>query len=161
MLLIRAFMLLLSLVSTLIYGQQQMPSDIDLKSAYCLTVVQHRINMAQPFEGQLDPSSKTGSELIRTQATSRDDVQRLRTYLLSKSQFLDVTALLGAKQRAEADVVTSNADGHTCVVSCTGQNDPGPEALTPKVTSCIDRCVMGSGAAARMRSCVKVDWLPY
>jgi hypothetical protein len=80
-----------------------LPTDTDLKTAYCLKITQSQydyLNARIGGEPQNSPAYPGVQKMLRE---AYADVNRLRSYLLPRMQSLEPTGLIAAARRAEAD----------------------------------------------------------
>ena len=130
---------------------QQPPSDIDLRAAYCIPIVNQQVAVYQnalsspgrPLPPQLEQTIK------KMAADAQDRADQLKRYLQPRMADLDATALLAAAEQGKKDLQRGEQDVIQCMTSC--QNDANPAACT---SSC------STDTLARVRRCTKLDWLP-
>jgi hypothetical protein len=140
-------------------AQQILPSDADLKSAYCIAVIKKQIVFMNEILGGEPPSSPAYEYARKMLRQRNNDLNRLQSYLLPKLSSLDATGLIAASRRAETDVEESGITAK----QCTGRCDTTLESGRPgeKWSACIDTCLAENGAATRVNSCKAVNWLPF
>jgi hypothetical protein len=119
------------------------PTDAELKSAYCITILKGEVGSIRHFKDGIEAdTSPTG--LKNNQIAQRlidkmgDDLSRLQAYLLPKLQSIDPTALVTAEGRAQVDWSAASKNYQT---------DEHPE--------------LKSEAQRRVESCDTVNWLPF
>jgi hypothetical protein len=147
------------LVVTLAHGQTRMtPSDVDLKSAYCLRVKQ----LQQSFVNSTASAATSQTpehQLLRKWANDHNsDVNRLQSYLQPKLSSLNSAALLAATRRADADMKENANTANVCSPKCAQFVQSG--TLTTKWSSCMASCDAEYPARARVGACKVVNWLP-
>lgn len=132
------------------------PSDIELKAAYCVDTVTEAAKAWDIPISQSDP--RLTSESLNFLRTERDkalaNLNRLRSYLLPKSKYLDTDALLFAINRSKVD----RASLDQCIEkkSCKGG------FANEKTLKCYDDCNKETGGTIdRLRMCHNIDWLPF
>ena len=135
---------ILLLFSFSVNAQPLPPSDLELRSAYCLSA--NKI-WVKTFES----SDKSGALDSRT-GHLRDNIQRLEAYLRDKASNRNSNGLASAKRRAEIDSETAMGEISPCLRRCESSREAG---------QCVASCSRESGVKARLESCEKVDWLPY
>ncbi|MPW24110.1 hypothetical protein GCT13_47660 [Paraburkholderia sp. CNPSo 3157] len=131
---------------------QQPPSDVDLRAAYCIPIVnqqvavyQHALSSpGQPLPPQLEETIKNMA------ADAQDRADRLKRYLLPRMADLDATALLAASEQGKQDLQRGKQDVIQCMTFC--QHDANPAA-------CMSSC--STDTLTRVRRCTKLDWLPF
>jgi hypothetical protein len=145
-------------------AQESLPTDIELRAAYCIPIVKWQLGISQQTEviaRGLERDATTPSEhkkLSKVYANTRKStaaveltLHRLQSYLLPRIQLRDPVALAAAQGRGEADLrELQNATEH-CTTQCAG-----PE----HETECFESCV-GKPLVARMRACLSASWLPF
>jgi hypothetical protein len=132
-----------------------MPTDADLRTAYCIPVVRavadisHHLISRLPRNASYDPTRqalRSGDELYR----------RLQSYLQPRSPYLEPTALTAASSRGVADanamkeLVASRANCPTTIA-----RGPAALALCLKAVSAETREAM-----LRVQGCQAPTWLP-
>jgi gamma-glutamyl:cysteine ligase YbdK (ATP-grasp superfamily) len=136
-----------------------MPSDVDLKSAYCLKVKQLQQDFINSTAAAATSESE-GHQMLRKMARDHNsDVNRLQSYLLPKISSLDVTALIAATNRAEADMKEVAETSNVCSPKCSQFIENG--TLTNKWRACMDSCDAEYPAKGRVYACRSVNWLPF
>ena len=136
------FMLLFS--PAIATAQGQLPSDVDLKAAYCIPVARFASqttvteNMPESFKNSLRDTKNMGDVNLR----------RLNLYLLPRLSQLDVMPLIGASNSAEEDLARSEADFMKC----------GSMSTDKDVLLCI---AVETEAVKRVRSCNVLSFLPF
>lgn len=131
-------------MSHCVLAQAPTPSDLELRSAYCLSVNKSFVESFERF-------GNSGGLHDRT-TVLRSNVDRLQTYLDDKASRRTLVALANAKRRADADLAASSAEISSCLRRCENASQPG---------QCVATCKRESGVQARLEACEKVDWLPY
>lgn len=147
------------LVGSVAHAQRQPPSDIDLKSTYCIAVLNGRISSEEVV------ASLPGSDWITEGARAaqqryRSEVQRLRAYVLPKTQYLDADALIVAAERGRADWLAYMRTESACLTRCE-MKPPVTKDSIEKLGSCLSACRAEEPAFARAASCSPVNWLPF
>jgi len=120
---------------------QEPLSEADLRSAYCVPVLQWEIAQVQRG-GDREVLEKLSSALTRVQA-----------YLRPRMSQLDPTALAQAQNRARDDVQGLQT-GLQCTVNCASKN-PTETAAAACTKSCMDTAIL-----ARMGACEVASWVP-
>jgi hypothetical protein len=136
-------------------AQTRTPSDIELKTAYCIKITEHLLRALTNLPPPLTAEEKT---LIDNQVRAvRDQLNRFEAYLAPKLSEKDSLALLGgAAKRAETDIATQSRSNlpQKCETECIAE---GRDYHTPCVAECLDR----DEVYKRVRSCSNVNWLPF
>jgi hypothetical protein len=163
------FSCLLMAVSVTTFGQSPLPTEVELRAAYCIPVLQNDItNLRKVLAnvdamlGRIDEAPPEARQhLTETLQESKRDtpkqiearesaLNRLQLFILPRMQYLDASALLGAAARANADLQDSAAEVRRCTSECAANKD----------SSCIKTC-MGSDLQARLNACRNPTWLPF
>jgi hypothetical protein len=133
-------------------AQREAPSSIEIRSAYCISVLTGRAREAQTLASVPAPSALQDS--FRTaQAGYEQDVRRLRSYLVPRMKYLDGEALLAAADRGQSDVNSFLRTQQACKTRCDTRPASGPAA------TCISACAAEDPAAERVKACSPVNWL--
>ena len=130
---------------------QQPPSDVDLRAAYCIPIVNQQVAVYQnalsspghPLPPQLEQTIKSMA------ADAQERADHLKRYLQPRMTDIDTTALLAAAEQGKQDLRRGQQDVIQCMTAC--QNDANPAACT---SSC------NTDTLTRVRRCTKLDWLP-
>lgn len=138
---------------------QVLPTDVDLKSAYCMRIKQRQSPMLnQILRGHAPghPAYDTSQRILREHES---DIHRLRSYLVPRMSSLDTTGLLAAANRADADMNERASSSSRCPDTCRQQAENGQP--TEKWSACLDACLVDDPSWVRVKSCEKVTWLPF
>jgi hypothetical protein len=129
---------------------QQVPSETDLKAAYCLPIIMKTTDMfAESLSKGMGASgSPDGVSLAQALAGYRENVKRLQSYLDSRSTLVDQAALNASAQQANADFQRAQADLASCAAVSGQLGDADP-------------CVQASQAVRRVTSCENLSFLPF
>lgn len=148
-----AFSLLLSCPAL----AQNPPTDVDLKTAYCIGVLEHRIATMEDFAKRNKEIEKYSEEMLRQ---PRSDLHRLRNYLLPRAPKLDLDGVVAAKNRGAIDRQASVRQTEFCLDRCPLAAKAGSPAVD-KWNQCLASCGSQEPAVAREDSCKNVNWLPF
>lgn len=140
-----------------VHAQQQMPTDVQLRAAYCIVVTQKRIEHLQKLPASSD--AKVQQLMNRDIDGAKNRLNRLQTQL----QALDSPLIAEAKKRAETDFPSYSPRTRKlapkCTAECrvsTSQGEAQFDALR-----CFDSCMVRDELIARVSSCYhQLDWLP-
>lgn len=132
-----------------------LPTEIDLKSAYCLGVFQTQENSNSAIRqifGALSPDKKRQAEdWIFAQETRK---KRLQRYLIPRIAHLEMAGIILATKSGAKDLEESGRHLSSCVESCNRQ--------TPYLNSCEADCIdTTNDVIQKIRSCNDISWLPY
>lgn len=136
-----------------------LPTDADLKTGYCITVIQRQASFLERAIGteplSLDSRDRRRGELQR----KTSDLKRLQSYLVPRIPSLEADPLLAARGSANADFdELSNAAGQ-CVEKC---KPFAPDANSgARWSNCVEPCVQDAPAQKRINSCDNINWLPF
>lgn len=135
------------------------PTDVELKAAYCIPVLQANIKMVAEFSEKLvgstnDVDRRVLGQLAESRTKLDDDLKRVRAYVLPKlagsngGEYL--TGFSAATQRGNADVEASKAAVTRCGAAC------------PQIDlQCVQACLARNPANLRVQVCHAIDWLPF
>jgi hypothetical protein len=150
-----------------VFGQAAMPTDIDLRSAYCLPIVTNAAAHSQDLANQYsvaapitEADARLNASLAKTARERQDDLSRLQAYLIPKLT-LDSTALALAMSRGQTDLGQIGVVGSACGKQCPGSEPPADRAELDRRLSCMDTCFGTYPEIKRVRSCFPVNWLPF
>lgn len=160
---------LLIAASPIALAEEQMPTDADLRSAYCISILQTVVGNVKQLEAQnkalVEASTTTpevrekvagqNANIAKARADLEVTLSRLRAYLLPRLFNLDPLGILQAQKPAEADWQRSNAPSE-CTTECTK-----PENVD-NIQACVDaKCPVERELRERMGSCRNPTWLPF
>jgi hypothetical protein len=139
-------------------AQNQQPTDVDLRTAYCIPVVKSQIVLLQqaltPLHAQGDfrfvLPQQAADEIQKSIANLESVLKRLQLYFALKLRSVDPLGLALAEKRGEADVQTLSETNGRCAV----QN--GVPQDSPHYNACMDQDLI-----ARMKACETPTWLPF
>jgi hypothetical protein len=131
-----------------------LPSEIDLRAAYCIPIVQHIISVFRSVGHELDPpeNKKLVDEVLDG---LRADLRRLQLYLLPRLTHLTPLGVVVARRRAQEDLAQLDDYGKTCSAKC--------DHLRYKSSwsSCNTKCQAANPLNPRLQTCSDLGWLPY
>ena len=133
---------------------RELPSEVDLRAAYCLPIVQDDIRSFTSFvreEQNPDVKAFYDKELI---PMLTEQLRRLRLYLMPRLRYLDRVGITMAIQSAKADLAKRAADWETCKTKC----EQRPNAV---YASCLGECKTDPAFLTRLRTCADLHWLPF
>lgn len=143
----------------------RLPTDVELKAAYCLKVIQL---FTIPFVEQARSDMMSGASLDQLDASARAKIDtieneirrskarkaRLQVYLLSRMDDLDPVPIIAAMKRGELDAADFRESLAKCFAECPS---PAPTDSTWGAASkCGNRCVERDELAQRVASCGKL-----
>ena len=146
---------------------QQLPSDIELRAAYCTRILKMDAELyrggavaygkaiqevenspPQPGDAKLKENLREGlNGAQRDIQNAQSELDRVNSYLLPRLSYLDATAILGALHRADADITASRQ--MNCSAEC------------QKDLACAQRECVRHDIVARFRVCRDLSWLPF
>lgn len=151
---------LLFVLPTFALAQSLMPSDVDLKTAYCIAPIKSNIKLGEGALPMYPPGSEPHQKAAKFAQQKKDDLIRASAYLVAKTPYLDVTGLMIAQKRGENDVESVSSDISQCVNACGSLDKVKSESELERWKSCFSQCD-GGPAGKRVRACNTLDWLPY
>lgn len=136
-----------------------MPTDADLKTAYCIAVVKRNVIFIEASLN-VDPlNTAMRSKMQRRLREKNTDLERLQSYVVPKLQALDPAPLVAAANRASADFEEIGDFSAQCAPKCQPYARSG--SVDEGWSACFDRCMEASSAQKRINSCLTIDWLPF
>lgn len=132
-----------------------LPTDIDLKTAYCLKLKQWQVPKIKAFRDSKQSGSLSYMSFDKMLRDTLTDVRRLESYLFPRLQYLEKSAVLAAATRGEADTRELEVMSQRCADVCTDQNTPSSKR------SCMEKCTAIFPAQSRALACAEVTWLPF
>jgi hypothetical protein len=155
-------------------AQSPLPTDTELRAAYCIRVIQNDIRLFNDALAQIDKmteriqevpedmrqqalelNQKTKAELPRTIANRESVLNRLQMFIVPRMKYLDSSALLAATNRADSDIEEWSRVMSECTTKCTR-----PPATTDKLDACLGEC-RSSDLSNRLEACRNPTWLPF
>jgi hypothetical protein len=144
-----------------------LPTDTDLRAAYCLSVSQTMLADLERLQNQISANGGAGAEADATTRNAiaglSDRVSRLRAYVLPKAAANDNGAigLAAAAQRGRQDLATlqSGSQIAACTRSCAAKHI----GHTPEENQAMTQCVQGCAPdiSRKLRACTDLSWLPF
>jgi hypothetical protein len=133
-------------VSPTVWAQDTPPTQVDLKAAYCLSVVKAMVaeEQAMATADQSNPAALQALQPAIKDWSSRLD--RLQAYVQPRTLVVEPTGMLLAMKRGQVDIDTAFKDSDACAAH-TG--------------AAAEACVAKSEAIARTRTCANLDFLPF
>jgi hypothetical protein len=134
------------------HAEVQLPSQVDLLTAYCTGVHTKRIQRSEEDDPSDLPEVLRFRDSIRSESTAH--LERLRNYLLPRVQFLEGNALLVAIQSGTNDVALAEEEISSCLrtnVTCLTEGKFSE--------SCITHC-LAKPVVARTIRCDSTNFLP-
>ena len=120
-----------------------LPSQVDLKAAYCLQVSQDAINQLNvPYPNETELQRQLITDIINK---ANANLRHLQRYLVSRINYLDLLGVTAAKQQALDDESIKNQE----VTHCQLCQD----------ISCENSCI--SSVNAKFPNCNDLSFLPF
>jgi hypothetical protein len=129
-----------------------LPSDGELRSAYCIPVLKWQITQAKSIAAVANAADGPRNDLPQLESA----LNRLQLYLLPRIAYRDPVSLMGAQKRGEADTQELESMTQRCSARCLGADKGNHEQQGACWNSCAD-----SGLIDRMRACRNPSWLPF
>jgi len=165
----------LGVAATCAAQAQRSPNDIDLKTAYCIPIVESTANLYKQIilaQAESNPQNQAPDkrQLIEENRQVLEEqisnLNRLKQYLLPRIPYLDPVALAAAQQRGKADYSALQAASkdqaqYDCVAQCiTKQRDSGAQI---GADVCVKQCVPHNVLVLleRVASCGSSISLPF
>lgn len=137
---------------------QAMPTDLDLRAAYCARVAAVQLAGMQQLMGGETPDSPAYAFVQKTLKDQANALNRLQSYLLPKLSSLDPVPLIAAARRADVDLEESKQVASVCAQRCEAHLQNGRP--TQRWSACVDECA-ASPLVTRVGACRAPDWLPF
>ena len=136
------------------------PTELDLKSAYCLRSVNIEMQILKAvIAGDPSPDHQQAKILRPTVEAYDGDIKRLNSYLMPRLPALDPQPILAAAQRADADEKLRRGEMAACTAQCEPQVDANGQR-GDRWMACGQACRANSPAFSRADACHPVNWLP-
>ena len=130
------------------------PSDIDLKTAYCIRITKHLLEMLAPF-ASLEAMRPGIDEQSRNLA-------RMQAYLIPKLSRIDPDPILLAAQSADKDIAAVNAIAKKCGVGMPTDASKISKSDFERAEKCTaEENRFDGGRAKRVQACNDPSWLPF
>ena len=129
-----------------------LPSETDLRAAYCLPYVKHVIDILQSTN--ISSSSPEVPELTKVIADTQYALRRLQLYLFPRLRHLDKTGLTINVNQAWEDMAQLTPLNNACTAKCK------PIANKPGWQPCMNTCRGESPIYKRLKACTELSWLP-
>lgn len=138
----------LSFSTRISQAQTFLPNDIDLKAAYCVGVLNSKIDALKKESHEFPALRDSQDEL--SQGVQRD-LRRLNLYLMPRLSRLETQGLLAATVSGKEDFVAGLED----LTKCAGTKK---NCVTEE--GCMSACRAGSPAIRRTNRCNDTSFLP-
>ena len=143
-----------------IANAQQMPTEVELKAAYCIAVTKKQIEGMAHAKVSDAAAQQYISTMLRDE---KDRLKKLQRYFTPRIQTLEPIPILAAMNRGEADYTNYNQRMNevapNCIIDCQVLNSTGE--VQGKAKQCLSRCLEKDELIARVDSCSKLNWLPH
>jgi hypothetical protein len=166
----KCFVIAMLSMATPAWAQMAMPTDGELHSAYCVTVLKSEIAWYQKAADELAkaPTSGTSPQAQDWLSSQRDSNQamlaklgaawdRLRAYLSPRWAYLEAAPMMAAISRGSADW-QSFMDMNVGCEKCTPL--ASKDAARDKASACFESCKDAS-LLSRIGACASPTWLPF
>jgi len=145
---------------------QVLPSQVDLRAAYCIPLLQYAVSEiehiasllrdnAQLFTPEHQAVGRAVSE--KTLSKTATNLRRLQLYLLPRLPYLAAYGIVAAKKSGEEDYARLKEDAKACDTKCNNAFANNSSAAL----SCTLQCNSDSPVRARMSICEDLSWLPF
>jgi len=154
-------------LTTVAVAQQKPPGDDELRSMYCVSVIQAEIGLQQHMISAADEAAGNASspeERLRWNTTSAElhthltklegVLGRLQAYMLPRIGALDAFALRTAIRQGDEEFELSRTMADRCAVTCGPQRVPDTERQACSA-GCSDNALL-----SRVSACDDPSWLP-
>ena len=140
---------------------QRLPTDVELKAAYCVKVVQNAVEVGKraSAETATSPSAKAFTDQLLKD--SQDRLARLQSYLEPRMSSLEPVSMTAAMKRGESDAANYEQEYWKIADQCDCPSLVGPSGeLSPLAAKCLDECVSQNPLVERIQACRNLNWLP-
>jgi hypothetical protein len=156
--------IVLTFLATAASSQQAVPTDNDLRAAYCISILKHYISLEQQTLNMVEnaptpPPPELKEWLTKSVETTRNrlagdqaNLDRLQLYLTPKLTSLDPLAIAGATHRAEADWQAKGRAVGRCTPKCLSLS-------LKEQTECFASC-QDAALLTRVEKCRDPNWPP-
>ena len=131
----------------------QLPSQVDLKAAYCISVKQSQIAPFNEFSGIPNLTDDLKQMATASAEKLNSDLRHLQRYLLPRLEYLDSSAIEAAMQQAKEDLPLASLDSNACLFLCSRDGKQG--------VGCLTNCSEKSGVLTRIKTCNDLSFLPF
>lgn len=158
-------------------AQRPLPTDIELRAAYCIPVIQSDLKSLTDSRAQVqDTIARIGEippdmrqQLLQTLREFQDSLpkaisernsvlNRLQLFLVPRVQYLDASALMGAASRANSDMQEWSSMTARCLRECARPSTD--QAAATQTADCFNQCSAGE-LNNRIAACRNPTWLPF
>jgi hypothetical protein len=161
-----AIMILLMLVSSA--GAKELPSEVDLRAAYCIPIVEYWISVSKPLAiGIVREGSRVQQLASEITAEQTEQLRRLQLYLLPRITHLESLSVITALKRGEEDRDKLEQYHTTCETKCEPPANKPASSLTERAervlskVECIRKCRDENPLKPRLDACSDLRWLPF
>jgi hypothetical protein len=154
-------------LTTVAVAQQKPPGNDELRSMYCVSVIQAEIGLQQHMIAAADEAASNASnaeERQRWNTTSAElrtrleklagVLSRLQAYMLPRIGALDAFALRAAIRQGDEEFELSRTMADRCAVAC------GPERVPDAERQACSAGCTDSALLSRVSECDNPTWLP-
>ena len=157
----KARILLFLLASSV--AAQELPSQTDLRAAYCIPIVQDALDVISPLLTLTDSAQLT-EDLTTLVTEDTDNLRRLNLYLAPRIPHLEPLGLATAAQRAKEDLKQYEQHGKSCATKCqqsVNKQRVSEDKRASAEGACKRKCFAESPVRSRFEECHDLRWLPY
>ena len=150
----RAIILLFLLASSV--AAQELPSQTDLRAAYCIPIVRNALDVLGPPLPYPEFAESTKAHTAAL-AEMTDQLRRLKLYLVPRISHLELLGLTTATQRAKEDLKQFEQYVKSCETKC----KPSTNKRASTEGACWNKCIAENPLRSRFKDCHDLRWLPY
>jgi hypothetical protein len=151
-----AIIILLILASSV--EAQELPSEVDLRAAYCVPIVKYWINVFKPMA--TDPVMQEAGlhqDIVEILTKYNEKLRRLRLYLLPRFEHLESLGMTAALKRGQEDLEKLEQYSTTCKAKCS----PIARKSASSEEVCMKKCHAENPLKPRLDACSDLRWLPF
>jgi hypothetical protein len=139
-------------------GAEQLPSEVDLRAAYCIPIVAHWISVWGRLAN--DPVMKESGvqqDIAKIIAEHNEDMRRLQLYIVPRIPHLEWPGMSGALKRGREDRDKLEQYNATCETKC---KLPANKSVSLE-EACRGKCYKENPLNHRVSTCSDLRWLPF
>ena len=144
------FALLITFAGASAQAQTYLPNSVDLRASYCIALFQET---TPPIEAFVLENPSVKAHLSPVIEANKNNLTRLRNYLVPRLSFLEAAALMSARNQFSSDKKTVDA----CHARACGANFE-----FKGVFECHDFCNKETGGIGdKQYACSNLTWIPF
>jgi hypothetical protein len=156
----------LALAASAAHSQDSLsiPTDTDLRAAYCIGIIQAQARTLSATISTLDKDNTAAQQAVQKwMRDEQDELQHLQGYLFPRMDYVDPTALAIAHARADHDLAwIQQPEVQACAAKCASVT-PAPSLSRDEILAGVSACTRACSPEkfTRIWSCGDLSWLPF